>query len=250
MSLNLEKRRLAMLDEMHIPFWWPSAKEEETAASEPAVAHLAEARPAPAASSAPTAAPRPQQSPRPSPEPEAARAAPVRPAVSRSAPSAEAASSWLLRPAQALYGSQGLEPGWLLITEAIWPGEDPLAEAAGAAGRLLDNMLRAMRLHQNPKVWLAGLERRQGQPGPLGRSELLQAQQPAMLLLMGRTAVREMLGTDEPLGRLRGRVHEVDGVPAIVTYDAAYLLRAQADKAKAWGDLCLALAQIAQGGRG
>lgn len=241
-SLQLDPRQQAMLEEMRIPFWWPEPPGSPEASGEPAAT---DTRPAP-----------PRQEPPVRPAPAVHAPAAVRPVAPVMAPAptqprtttaAPSDSAWQLRPAQALYGSPAGPGGWLLVTEAIWPGDQPLAEAAGAAGRLLDNMLRAMRLHQNPRVWLAGMERRAGATGPLGHGELLQSQRPAVIVLMGRHAVREWLGTDEPLGRLRGRVHEVQGVPAIATYDAPYLLRTQADKARAWGDLCLALAEMAKG---
>jgi DNA polymerase len=59
--------------------------------------------------------------------------------------------------------------------------------------------------------------------------------------------VQSLLNTTEPIGRLRGRVHHYQGVPVIVSYHPAYLLRALPDKAKAWQDLCLALATAQQG---
>ena len=68
--------------------------------------------------------------------------------------------------------------------------------------------------------------------------------QPKIILAMGRFAVSSLLQTDEAIGRLRGRVHRVAGVPTIVSYHPAYLLRNLADKAKAWDDLCLALATL------
>jgi len=58
---------------------------------------------------------------------------------------------------------------------------------------------------------------------------------------MGRFAVQALLRTDEAIGKLRGRVHHYQGVPLIVTYHPAYLLRNLTDKAKAWEDLCLAM---------
>ena len=47
--------------------------------------------------------------------------------------------------------------------------------------------------------------------------------------------------SQEPIGRLRGRVHRYQGVPVVVTYHPAYLLRQLPEKAKAWDDLRLAL---------
>lgn len=252
MSLNLDARQRAMLDEMHIPYWWPEP---------PAVGELLVRAPEQVLVQAPvqTSTLAPQRTNAPAAPPAASPAAPpqapvVRPerpvasAVARPASvpgrvPAGTASTWRLLPAQALYASPAAAGGWLVITEAIWPGDDPLAEEGGPAARLLDNMLRAMGLHKTPQVWAAGLARRAAEEAaePLAWAELLQARQPQRVLLMGRTAAREALGSDEPLGRLRGRVHDLQGVPAVVTYDAPYLLRSQADKARAWADLCLAL---------
>lgn len=256
MTLNLDARQRAMLEEMHVPFWWPEpplagellatpGPEVATSASAPSApqADWPAAHDAPAAVRAP-APPTPAPAPVPAP---VARAVPAPPPAMRPGPasSAQAPSLWQLHPAQALFGTPPVPGGFLLVTEAVWPGEDPLADSAGAAGQLLANMLRAMRLHQPPRAWLAGLSRRPAGEAaePLPWRELLQAQQPGLVLLMGRTAAREALGRDEPLGRLRGQVHDLHGVPAIVTYDASYLLRTQADKARAWADLCLALSQ-------
>ena len=63
---------------------------------------------------------------------------------------------------------------------------------------------------------------------------------PRIILAMGRFAVQALLRSDEPIGRLRGRVHRYQGVPLVVTYHPAYLLRNLPEKAKAWDDLCLA----------
>jgi uracil-DNA glycosylase len=70
--------------------------------------------------------------------------------------------------------------------------------------------------------------------------------QPRIIVAMGRFAVNAMLGSDEAIGRLRGRVHRFGSVPMIVTYHPAYLLRQLGDKAKAWEDLCLAASVVAQ----
>jgi DNA polymerase len=62
---------------------------------------------------------------------------------------------------------------------------------------------------------------------------------------MSRLGAQALLETDEPLGRLRGQVHDLWGMPAVVSYDLGALMRSPLDKAKAWDDLCLAL-QVAQ----
>jgi DNA polymerase len=63
---------------------------------------------------------------------------------------------------------------------------------------------------------------------------------PRIILAMGRYAVQALLRSEEPIGRLRGRIHRYQGVPLVVTYHPAYLLRNQPEKAKAWDDLCFA----------
>jgi uracil-DNA glycosylase len=68
----------------------------------------------------------------------------------------------------------------------------------------------------------------------------VQLLQPKIILAMGRFAVQSLLDSTEPIGKLRGRPHQYLGVPVVVTYHPAYLLRNLPDKAKAWADLCLA----------
>jgi DNA polymerase len=68
---------------------------------------------------------------------------------------------------------------------------------------------------------------------------------PKVILAMGRFAIQSLLGSTEPMGKLRGTVHEFQGVPVVVTYHPTNLLRTPADKAKAWTDLVLAL-KVAQ----
>ena len=118
----------------------------------------------------------------------------------------------------------------------------------GDAGRLLDNMLRAARLPAAGAVFCAPVVRYAAAPPDAAFSAALAAMigqcQPDVLLLMGRMASQALLQSTEPLGRLRGQVHALHGVQAVVTYDAPYLLRTWADKAKAWDDLCLAMSLV------
>jgi len=62
---------------------------------------------------------------------------------------------------------------------------------------------------------------------------------------MGRFAVQALLSTEASIASLRGRLHRYQGVPLVVTYHPAYLLRNLPDKAKAWEDLCFARRSIA-----
>jgi DNA polymerase len=146
---------------------------------------------------------------------------------------------------------------WMVIGEAPGENEDRQGEPfVGQAGRLLDNMLRAIGLDRQQSVFIANVIKcrppgnRNPQPDEIAQCEpYLQRQidlvAPRMILAMGRFAVQSLLQTSEPIGRLRGRVHQYHGVPVVVTYHPAYLLRSLPDKAKAWADLCLARETLA-----
>lgn len=147
---------------------------------------------------------------------------------------------------------------WMVVGEAPGEKEDLQGEPfVGAAGQLLDSMLRAVGLGRaegppERQVYIANTlkcrppRNRNPDPAELAQCEpFLQRQieliQPRIILAMGRFAVQQLLRSQEPIGRLRGRVHRYQGVPLIVTYHPAYLLRNLPDKARAWEDLCLAL---------
>lgn len=180
------------------------------------------------------------------------------PRVSAASPGATGAS-WQVAAAHALYadaapataGAGG--PRWLVLaeTDAAALQRSDFHPFDGEAGRLLDNMLRAARLAAPGRVVLVPMCRQL--PGdaaaPADPSAALPAliatYQPQLLLVMGRLAAQALLHSTEPLGKLRGRVHTLHGVPTVVTYDAQPLLRTPADKAKAWDDLCLAMVEAA-----
>ena len=228
MSLDLDKRQRAMLREMGIRLWQPPGAASEAAAPP----HAAAVRPA-----APPPAPTPSVVTAPSG------------GSAQGAPTATG-SVWTLGAARAVYEpAAGASARWLLLIEtaADSAAADPLA---GDTGKLLDNMLRAAGLPNSARAaWVpvhrlasaAGPD--SGEPGPalqISLSALVQAEKPDVLLIMGRLAAQALLQTAEPLGKLRGQKHQLAGVPAFVTYDAAYLLRSLPDKARAWDDLCLA----------
>ena len=142
---------------------------------------------------------------------------------------------------------------WLIVGEAPGENEDLQGEPfVGQAGQLLDNMLKAMALERHRNVFITNVLKcrppanRNPEPAEVARClPFLQRQiellQPKVILAMGRFAVQALLQTAEPIGKLRGSPHQYHGVPVIVTYHPAYLLRSLPDKAKAWADLCLAL---------
>ena len=153
---------------------------------------------------------------------------------------------------QGVLGVGDRNADWLIIGEAPGADEDRLGEPfVGQAGKLLDAMLAAISLQRGDNVYIANLlkSRPPGNRNPepdevaaclpylLTQIELIQ---PKLILTLGRFAAQNLLDTDEAIGRLRGRVHRFQGVPLVVTYHPAYLLRNLADKARAWEDLCLA----------
>ena len=156
-----------------------------------------------------------------------------------------------------VFGVGDPHPDWLIVGEAPGEQEDLQGEPfVGQAGKLLDNMLRAVGLERGRKVYIANVLKcrppgnRNPQPEEVAQCEpFLRRQvellQPKIVIAMGRFAVQSLLGTSDPIGKLRGRVHRYQGVPLVVTYHPAYLLRNLPEKAKAWADLCLALETMA-----
>lgn len=158
---------------------------------------------------------------------------------------------------QTVFGVGHTSARWMLVGEAPGEQEDRQGEPfVGRAGQLLDRMLAAVGLTRaeadaERQVYIANVIkcRPPGNRNPLPE-EVAQCEpyllrqvalvQPRLILAMGRFAVQSLLKSGEPIGRLRGRVHDYHGVPLVVTYHPAYLLRNPADKALAWDDLCLA----------
>src|SRR5271170_6378493 len=140
---------------------------------------------------------------------------------------------------------------WLVIGEAPGAEEDRRGEPfVGPAGQLLDAMLRAIGLDRTTNVYIANVlkSRPPGNRDPKPEEvaaclpylmRQIALLQPRLMLAVGRIAAQNLLSTDTPLGRLRGKVHHFGelNTPLIVTYHPAYLLRTPADKRKAWEDL-------------
>jgi uracil-DNA glycosylase len=153
---------------------------------------------------------------------------------------------------QTVFGVGDEHADWLLVGEAPGAEEDARGEPfVGQAGRLLDAMLAAIDLKRGTDVYIANVlkcrppgnrnpehaEVAQCAPFLARQLELIR---PKLILAMGRFACQALLATDASIASLRGRLHGYQGVPLIVTYHPAYLLRTLPDKAKAWEDLCFA----------
>jgi uracil-DNA glycosylase family 4 len=153
---------------------------------------------------------------------------------------------------QTVFGVGNQSADWLVIGEAPGADEDRLGEPfVGRAGQLLNAMLAAIGL-QRQQVYIANVlkcrppNNRDPRPEEAEAcSAFLERQiallQPKIILVVGRIAAQNLLRTDVPIGKLRGRLHRLDnGIPVVVTYHPAYLLRSPQEKRKAWADLCLA----------
>ena len=154
---------------------------------------------------------------------------------------------------QTVFGVGSESADWMIIGEAPGAEEDRRGDPfVGRAGKLLDEMLRAVGLARD-SVFITNLLkcRPPNNRDPtvdeaascrayLDRQIALLS--PKLILVVGRIAAQHLLETDAPLGRLRGQKHYLNNgqLPVVVTYHPAYLLRSPTQKRKAWQDLCLA----------
>jgi uracil-DNA glycosylase family 4 len=146
---------------------------------------------------------------------------------------------------------------WLFVGEAPGADEDAKGEPfVGQAGRLLDNMLAALRLARGRNVYIANVLKcrppNNRTPTPLEvdacrpyLDRQIELIAPKIIVALGKSAATTLLNVDASIASLRGRVHRYHGVPLIVTYHPAYLLRNLPDKAKAWEDLLFARKALA-----
>ena len=253
------ERQHDLLRAMGLRLWTP-----------PARSNAPVARQAPQPVAEPVAPPAPQSKPAP-PAARPATAPPAPPSLDldwpalREAVAACRACGLCESRTQTVFGTGHAQAQWLVVGEAPGEQEDLRGEPfVGAAGQLLDRMLAALQLTRAEdgdvppaqRVYIANTlkcrppRNRNPSPQELAQCEPFLVRQiellrPRIILAMGRFAVQALLRTDEPIGRLRGRVHNYQGVPLVVTYHPAYLLRNLPEKAKAWEDLCRA-AEVAE----
>ncbi len=154
---------------------------------------------------------------------------------------------------QTVFGVGDKKADWLFIGEGPGAREDAMGEPfVGQAGKLLDQMLAAIRIKRGDGVYITNIvkcrppnnrnptsfEARQCEPYLTRQIKLLQ---PKLIVALGKVAAQNLLGCEDNISSLRGKLHHFSGIPLIVTYHPAYLLRALPEKAKAWKDLCFAL---------
>jgi DNA polymerase len=154
---------------------------------------------------------------------------------------------------QTVFGVGSESARWMIVGEAPGGEEDRQGEPfVGPAGQLLNEMLRAVGVGRD-EVYIANIlkcrppDNRDPKPDEVAAcADYLAAQlrlvSPRLILAVGRIAAQNLLAQEVPVGRLRGRAHAYGpaGIPLVVTYHPAYLLRSPAEKRKAWDDLRLA----------
>jgi len=258
-----EPRRRAYLEALGIPVWVPRARDGDAPAV--AIAEAGDAPPDGASGRAPKLRPTPPEG-----RAEASNARTVGGAAStfeaiagldweglRARVAACTACELHRTRTQTVFGVGNPSARLMVIGEAPGADEDRQGEPfVGRAGRLLDAMLQAIGLPRG-EVYIANvlkcrppgnrnpsLEEAACCEGFLRRQIALIA--PTLILSVGGIAARNLLGTDTPVGRLRGVVHAYgeERVPVLVTYHPAYLLRQPEEKAKAWQDLQLAARRL------
>lgn len=150
-----------------------------------------------------------------------------------------------------VFGVGNPQADWMIIGEAPGAEEDRQGEPfVGRAGKLLDQMLFAIGQSRD-SVFIANIlkcrppnNRDPKADEAAACRDYLERQidliRPKIILAVGRIAAQNLLGSDDPVGRMRGRRHDLGGIPLVVTYHPAYLLRSPSQKHKSWSDLCLA----------
>ena len=245
MSLDLDDRQRAMLQEMGVRVWLPSAEPVREVAP-PSVP--------------PTVAPRAV--------PPAMVSAPVlqgedAPALRAAAASCSACGLCAGRKNSTLHIPDApLQADWLVLGDPPDADEDRLGQPfVEQTGVLLDNMLKAVGVSRTGQgrqgAHLSNVVKCRPPVGRLPQAadlaqcapfllRELEIVQPKVILAMGRFAAQWALQEHPqdaalPLDKQRGRVYRYRGIPVVVSYHPNALLRTSANKAKAWADLCLAV---------
>ncbi len=151
---------------------------------------------------------------------------------------------------QAVLGVGDRNADWLFVGEGPGAEEDERGEPfVGQAGKLLDNMLAAIGLKRGEDVYIANAvkcrppENRTPAPEEAAAcrpylERQIELIRPKLIVALGRPAAQTLLQTEIKIAAARGKLHDYRGIPLIVTYHPAYLLRTLPDKARAWEDLC------------
>lgn len=157
---------------------------------------------------------------------------------------------------QTVFGVGDENADWLFVGEGPGADEDERGEPfVGQAGKLLDNMLASIKLKRGNNVYIANVVKcrppnnRAPEADEVATCLPYLKQQitlikPKLIVALGKTAATALLSKEATLGSMRGTFHDFHGIPLLVTYHPAYLLRSPAEKAKAWEDLCRAVKRM------
>jgi DNA polymerase len=157
---------------------------------------------------------------------------------------------------QTVFGVGDENADWLFVGEGPGADEDERGEPfVGQAGKLLDNMLASIKLKRGNNVYIANIVKcrppnnRAPEADEVATCLPYLKQQitlinPKLIVALGKTAATALLGKEATLGSMRTTFHDFHGIPLLVTYHPAYLLRSPAEKAKAWQDLCMAVKRM------
>jgi DNA polymerase len=150
---------------------------------------------------------------------------------------------------QTVFGTGSLTPRLMFIGEAPGFEEDRTGlPFVGRAGQLLTDMITKGMGLTREEVFIANVlksrppENRSPLPDEIANclpylERQIEIIRPEFLCLLGAVATTALLKTALSMGRLRGRWHRYRGIPTIVTYHPAYLLRNPAAKKESWDDL-------------
>ena len=273
MTLDLDTRQRAMLQEMGLHVWWPQALAAAPQA-DPVAAPVADRVSPAAAAPADTvaASQTPQSVPLPSALPQDLASLDWSALAQTIAVCGACKLSVGRRAAVFSSGAAPLRADWLVLGDPPDDNEERLGQPfAGQAGQLLDNMLKAVSVRRCDNaggstdasalayvsncVKCRPARARNPEPQELVACEnYLQREvallQPKVILALGRFAAQTLLQASvpdiaaTPLGKLRGRIYRYQGIPVVVSYPPSYLLRTPQDKARAWADLCLAQSAV------
>ncbi len=158
-----------------------------------------------------------------------------------------------------VFGVGNTSADLMFIGEAPGRDEDIKGEPfVGAAGKLLDRILKAMELCRE-EVYIANLLkcRPPNNRDPMNDEieacwSILERQidlvAPVVICTLGSFATRTLLGSHAPLGRLRERVHTFKGIDVVPTYHPAALLRHPAWKRPTWEDMKVIMQLLSSSG--
>lgn len=152
-----------------------------------------------------------------------------------------------------VFGVGDEQADWLFVGEGPGADEDRVGEPfVGQAGKLLDSMLAAIGLKRGANVYIANVVKsrppgnRNPEPKEVAQCEpylhrQIELIKPKLIVALGKVAAVNLLHREASVASLRGKVLAYRGIPMIITYHPAYLLRSLPEKAKAWADLCFAV---------